>query len=387
MRDDRGRHRVHRLVHEQSHRGPAGRSRGASTASTSTVKRAMVVPGSRRGEAPSRAGRPRQDLPRRGVRLARGGLLDVPRDEPRQAGAAGALRVDLEPQLRGTPGPRRPHPPRLPRRRRSHRRRRHVRHSGGPAMKAVRAITGTAVPLDRSDVDTDQIIPSDWLKRVERTGFGKGLFSEWRDDRVVRPQRRAVRGRIDPRRRPELRHGLVARARGVGDHGLRLRGRDLAALRRHLPQQLHEERPRAGAGAGRLRRPHCSRAVEADPTLERHGRRRAAHRVGARDRARDVVPARSRDASSASSKASTTSASRCATRTTSRPSKPSARVAAYRCVVLTHCVDRAHHGLQRGREDARVHADAPAGLTVRARRSRRTRLRARRHPALTACSE
>ena len=39
------------------------------------------------------------------------------------------------------------------------------------------------MPLDRSDVDTDQIIPSDWLKRVERTGFGAGLFSEWRDDR------------------------------------------------------------------------------------------------------------------------------------------------------------------------------------------------------------
>ncbi len=38
------------------------------------------------------------------------------------------------------------------------------------------------MPLDRSDVDTDQIIPSDWLKRVERTGFGRGLFSEWRDD-------------------------------------------------------------------------------------------------------------------------------------------------------------------------------------------------------------
>jgi 3-isopropylmalate/(R)-2-methylmalate dehydratase small subunit len=35
--------------------------------------------------------------------------------------------------------------------------------------------------LDRSDVDTDQIIPAAWLKRVERTGFGKGLFSEWRD--------------------------------------------------------------------------------------------------------------------------------------------------------------------------------------------------------------
>ena len=50
-------------------------------------------------------------------------------------------------------------------------------------MDAVRIITGTAVPLDRSDVDTDQIIPSDWLKQVERTGFDKGLFSEWRDDR------------------------------------------------------------------------------------------------------------------------------------------------------------------------------------------------------------
>jgi 3-isopropylmalate/(R)-2-methylmalate dehydratase small subunit len=50
-------------------------------------------------------------------------------------------------------------------------------------MEPVRAVSGTAVPLDRSDVDTDQIIPSDWLKRVERTGFGRGLFSEWRDDR------------------------------------------------------------------------------------------------------------------------------------------------------------------------------------------------------------
>ena len=50
-------------------------------------------------------------------------------------------------------------------------------------MKPVVVVTGRAVPLDRSDVDTDQIIPSDWLKRVERTGFGAGLFSEWRDDR------------------------------------------------------------------------------------------------------------------------------------------------------------------------------------------------------------
>ena len=50
-------------------------------------------------------------------------------------------------------------------------------------MKAVSVITGRGVPLKRSDVDTDQIIPAEWLKRVERTGFEKGLFSTWRDDR------------------------------------------------------------------------------------------------------------------------------------------------------------------------------------------------------------
>jgi 3-isopropylmalate/(R)-2-methylmalate dehydratase small subunit len=49
-------------------------------------------------------------------------------------------------------------------------------------MEAVNVITGRGVPLVRSDVDTDQIIPSDWLKRVERTGFGEGLFSEWREN-------------------------------------------------------------------------------------------------------------------------------------------------------------------------------------------------------------
>ena len=47
-------------------------------------------------------------------------------------------------------------------------------------MEPIRTHTGRGMPLRRSDVDTDQIIPSDWLKRVERTGFGAGLFSQWR---------------------------------------------------------------------------------------------------------------------------------------------------------------------------------------------------------------
>ncbi len=60
-------------------------------------------------------------------------------------------------------------------------------------MQKVNIITGTGVPLRRSDVDTDQIIPSDWLKRIERTGFGEGLFGEWREssDFVLNQERYA----------------------------------------------------------------------------------------------------------------------------------------------------------------------------------------------------
>jgi len=49
-------------------------------------------------------------------------------------------------------------------------------------MQPVSVIEGTAVPLDRSDVDTDQIIPAQYLKRIERAGFGPFLFDEWRKD-------------------------------------------------------------------------------------------------------------------------------------------------------------------------------------------------------------
>jgi 3-isopropylmalate/(R)-2-methylmalate dehydratase small subunit len=49
-------------------------------------------------------------------------------------------------------------------------------------VEPVTRIEGTALPLDRADVDTDQIIPAQYLKRVERTGFGPYLFDEWRED-------------------------------------------------------------------------------------------------------------------------------------------------------------------------------------------------------------
>src|SRR3954467_9927806 len=49
-------------------------------------------------------------------------------------------------------------------------------------MDAIKLIKGGVTVLDRADVDTDQIIPAQYLKRVERTGFGEFLFDEWRKD-------------------------------------------------------------------------------------------------------------------------------------------------------------------------------------------------------------
>jgi 3-isopropylmalate/(R)-2-methylmalate dehydratase small subunit len=49
-------------------------------------------------------------------------------------------------------------------------------------VPGIQRIAGRAVAVDRRDVDTDQIIPASWLKRVERTGFGAGLFAAWRQD-------------------------------------------------------------------------------------------------------------------------------------------------------------------------------------------------------------
>jgi 3-isopropylmalate/(R)-2-methylmalate dehydratase small subunit len=49
-------------------------------------------------------------------------------------------------------------------------------------VKPFRCEHGALVPLDRSDVDTDQIIPKQFLKRIERSGYGPFLFHEWRSD-------------------------------------------------------------------------------------------------------------------------------------------------------------------------------------------------------------
>ena len=114
-------------------------------------------------------------------------------------------------------------------------------------MDAVTTVEGKVSVLDRADIDTDQIIPKQFLKRIERTGFGEFLFYDWAKqpgwDLPANPI--LATG-------PELRLRLVARARPVGAAGLRLpRGRR-GELRRHLLLQLHEDR--AAARAPRRRR-------------------------------------------------------------------------------------------------------------------------------------
>ncbi|MFE0424919.1 3-isopropylmalate dehydratase small subunit [Streptomyces sp. NPDC058953] len=62
-------------------------------------------------------------------------------------------------------------------------------------MEAFTTHTGRAVPLRRSNVDTDQIIPAHWLKKVTRDGFEDGLFEAWRKDPefvLNRPERRGA---------------------------------------------------------------------------------------------------------------------------------------------------------------------------------------------------
>src|SRR5262245_14980086 len=55
-------------------------------------------------------------------------------------------------------------------------------------MKPFTVHTGVCAPLARADVDTDQIIPKQFLKQVERAGFGRHLFHDWRYDQAGRPR-------------------------------------------------------------------------------------------------------------------------------------------------------------------------------------------------------
>ncbi len=106
-------------------------------------------------------------------------------------------------------------------------------------MQPVRRVAGRMAPLDLADVDTDQIIPKQFLKRIERTGYGPFLFYDWR-----------ARGNfvLD---KPEYEGApvLVAGA-NFGCGSSREQGDRRAELRRHFPRQLLQDRTARGDPAG-----------------------------------------------------------------------------------------------------------------------------------------
>ncbi len=104
--DHRHRHRprLHRFVHQRPHRGPARRGPDRRGPACGRDRQRHDRSGLGTGEGAGGSRGSRQDLHRRRFRLARARLLDVPGDERRPAEAARALRLDVEPQLRGPPG-------------------------------------------------------------------------------------------------------------------------------------------------------------------------------------------------------------------------------------------------------------------------------------------
>src|SRR5438094_1972317 len=114
--------------------------------------------------------------------MARVGMFDVSGNEPGHPGVRRALRLDQQPQLRRAAGPRRAHPSRQSGHGRGGGHRRALCRREGVELQVnpFRTHTGSVAVLDRPNVDTDQIIPKQFLKRVERTGFGEFLFYDWR---------------------------------------------------------------------------------------------------------------------------------------------------------------------------------------------------------------
>jgi 3-isopropylmalate/(R)-2-methylmalate dehydratase small subunit len=69
-----------------------------------------------------------------------------------------------------------------------------VQEGRGAGVKSFRKLTAKAMPLNRANVDTDQIIPKQFLKRIERTGYGEFLFFDWRQDETFELNRPRHKG-------------------------------------------------------------------------------------------------------------------------------------------------------------------------------------------------
>ena len=115
-------------------------------------------------------------------------------------------------------------------------------------MKPVSGVAGRVAVIDRPDVDTDQIIPKQFLKRIERTGFGEVLFFDWRFDEdgnerpgfeLNRPQFRGAKVLLAGRNfgcGSSREHAAWA----LQDYGFDVDHR--ALVRRHLPHERGQDR-------------------------------------------------------------------------------------------------------------------------------------------------
>ena len=191
--DHRHRHRprLPRLLHQRPDRGFARGGEDRRGAQGRRARQGDGRAGLRPGEGAGRAGGARRDLQGGGLRMARAGLLDVPRHEPRQARARRALRLDLEPQFRRPPGLQGPHPSGVARDGGGGGDRRTVRRCEGvavagriPSLLVGEGQGGGSRIGDRSQSSARRILPMPWKATCvmdERTAF----IVDWKG--VVQP--------------------------------------------------------------------------------------------------------------------------------------------------------------------------------------------------------
>ena len=183
----------------------------------------------------------------------------MPWHEPRPAPAGAALRVQLESQFRGSAGTWRANPPDVAGDGRGRRHPWMPRRCPVPGlMQRFTALDAVAAPLAQANLDTDQILPGRFLKTITRDGLGRVLFSAIRfdEDGAERPASSSTAllgGSRNPDRARQFRLRLQPGARTLGTRRLRHSRDNRPKLRRHLPEQLLQERPttdRARTSAG-----------------------------------------------------------------------------------------------------------------------------------------
>ena len=165
-------------------------------------------------------------------------------------------------------------------------------------MRELRQVTGRAAVLDRADVDTDQIIPKQFLKRIERSGYGEFLFFDWMKDPDFELHRPEYEGAQILVAGPQLRLRLVARARRLGARGLRLPRRrsrrasaTSSARTRSRPGSRRSSCPRRSSAQIKAALAHAQRADRRPRDARDHAPGRPADPVRARRvRPRDAAP-------------------------------------------------------------------------------------------------